>query len=236
MVATTRSSRSLLSFLFSMKHETCIKTGEITLKFDALLVSYLNEKLFKPSAIVSLSQYLDSMQKWNKTYNLTAVTTPHEMVVLHILDSLVIQPFISGKRIIDVGSGAGLPGIPLAIINPDKQFVLLDSNHKKTRFLTQAQIELGLKNIEIVCDRVEKYKPTQCFDHVITRAFASLDDVLIKTQHLCCHQGTFLAMKGTYPKEEIQSIPDQFVVQKAEQLHVPDLNAERHLVIIEFKN
>ena len=132
-----------------------------------------NNLIISDAAQQQLLNYLALLQQWNKVFNLTAITDPREMVYLHIIDSLAIQPFLNGKRFLDVGSGAGLPGIPLAIIHPDQHWVLLDKNNKKTRFITQACAELRLTNVEAVHARCEDFKPTQCFDNIVARAFAT---------------------------------------------------------------
>jgi len=178
-------------------------------------------------------KYLDLLQRWNKAFNLTAITDPEEMVWLHILDSLSIQPYLHGDRIIDVGTGAGLPGIPLALINPEKQFILLDSNSKKTRFLTQAKAELGLQNIEVIHSRCEDFQPDKKFTSIVSRAFSSIRVMLETTQHLLAPEGQFLAMKGVYPEEEINDIPPQFKVVGVHKLIIQGLAALRHLVCIE---
>lgn len=178
-------------------------------------------------------QYLDLLSRWNKVYNLTAITDPHEMVWLHIIDSLSINPYLKGQRIIDVGTGAGLPGIPLALIHPDKQFVLLDSNSKKTRFLTQAIAELPLKNVEVIHARVEEFKPTLGFDSILSRAFSAIQVMLAKTQHLLAPHGQFIAMKGIYPEQELTEIPAGYRVAAVHKLNIKGLLAERHVVCIE---
>jgi len=179
-------------------------------------------------------QYLELLYKWNKVTNLTAIRDPIEMVMQHILDSLAILPFLQGQRFIDVGTGAGLPGIPLAIIQPDKQFFLLDSNSKKTRFLTQVVLELGLKNVLVIHARCEQFQPEQCFDAVITRAFSSLKQMLALTQHMLCAQGEFLAMKGVYPEDEIKEIPKKFKMIEVHELKIKGLNQNRCLVRLEL--
>jgi 16S rRNA (guanine527-N7)-methyltransferase len=179
-----------------------------------------------------LNNYLFLMKKWNRVYNLTSITTAKAMVIRHALDSLSISNHLQGRRVIDVGTGAGLPGIPLAICNPHMDFVLLDSNGKKERFLQQARIELRLRNVEIIGSRVEEYKPTKPFDSVISRAFASLNDFLAYSKHLGCGNATFLAMKGVYPLTELESIHKEFYLEKVEKLKVPDLNADRHIVCV----
>lgn len=179
--------------------------------------------------------YLNLMQQWNRVYNLTAIRDPQEMVILHIIDSLAINPFLHGERIVDVGTGAGLPGIPLALINPDKKFTLLDSNSKKTRFLTQAILELKLKNVEVVHARCEDFHPEKCFDTIVSRAFASIQVMLTTTEHLICQKGQFLAMKGIYPEQEIAEMPAEFEVLAVHKLKINGLDAERCLVCVQPK-
>ena len=147
---------------------------------------------------------------------------------------ILVQPelCVENELGVDVGAGAGLPGIPLAIINPDKKFVLLDSNSKKTRFLTQAKAELQLDNVEIIHARAEGFQPTYCFDTVLSRAFASLQLMLKQAGHLCCKNGQFLAMKGAYPDQEIKDLNNSYIVDKIAALRVKGLNAERHVVLI----
>ncbi|WP_088329295.1 16S rRNA (guanine(527)-N(7))-methyltransferase RsmG [Lacimicrobium sp. SS2-24] len=170
------------------------------------------------------------IHKWNKAYNLTSVRDPQEMLIRHILDSVVVAPHIRGKRFIDVGTGPGLPGLPLAIIMPEQEFVLLDSLGKRIRFIKQAVFELGLTNVTAVQSRVEKYQPDVPFDGVLSRAFASIKDMLHWCQHLVDSQGTFLALKGQLPAEEIEHVPQGFVISETLRLEVPGLEAERHLI------
>ena len=178
-----------------------------------------------------LIQYIVLLDKWNKTYNLTAVRDIEKMVAQHLLDSLSVNTYLQGERVLDVGTGAGLPGIPLALANPDKEFVLLDSAMKRTRFVLQAVGELGLKNVQVVQSRVEDYQADNLFDTIISRAFTAMDDFVGATQHLCQPKGQLLAMKGRFPTQEINSLPDQWQI-KSELLEVPNLNAERHVVIL----
>lgn len=180
----------------------------------------------------ALRRYVDLLGRWNRTYNLTAVRDPVEMVTRHLLDSLAIAPFVRGPRVIDVGTGAGLPGIPLALAHPALAFVLLDANAKKTRFLVEVQGQLKLRNVEVVQARVEAYRPEQPFDTVLSRAFASIADMLKTAGHLCRPGGQLLAMKGTYPAEELAEMPAEYRLVRTEALRVPGLDAERHLVII----
>ena len=179
--------------------------------------------------------YLQLLQQWNKVFNLTAIRDPQEMVLLHILDSLSVNPYLHGSRIIDVGTGAGLPGIPLALVNPDKHFVLLDSNSKKTRFLTQALAELKIKNAEVVHARCEDFQPNTGFDSIISRAFASIKVMLDNTQHMLNAQGQFLAMKGLYPESELAEISEDFKINAVHPLTIVGLTAKRCLVCVSKK-
>ncbi|EBZ6207990.1 16S rRNA (guanine(527)-N(7))-methyltransferase RsmG [Salmonella enterica subsp. enterica serovar Ruiru] len=179
-----------------------------------------------------LVAYVDMLHKWNKAYNLTSVRDPNEMLVRHILDSIVVAPYLQGQRFIDVGTGPGLPGIPLAIVLPDAHFTLLDSLGKRVRFLRQVQHELKLENITPVQSRVEAYPSEPPFDGVISRAFASLNDMVSWCHHLPGEKGRFYALKGQLPEDEIASLPDNFSVESVEKLRVPQLEGERHLVII----
>ncbi|EEH0047907.1 16S rRNA (guanine(527)-N(7))-methyltransferase RsmG [Salmonella enterica] len=179
-----------------------------------------------------LVAYVDMLHKWNKAYNLTSVRDPNEMLVRHILDSIVVAPYLQGQRFIDVGTGPGLPGIPLAIVLPDAHFTLLDSLGKRVRFLRQVQHELKLENITPVQSRVEAYPSEPPFDGVISRAFASLNDMVSWCHHLPGEKGRFYALKGQLSGDEIASLPDDFSVESVEKLRVPQLEGERHLVII----
>lgn len=176
--------------------------------------------------------YLELLHKWNKAYNLTAVRNPEEMLYRHLVDSLSVVPWVQGQRIIDVGTGPGLPGIPLAILFPDTQFTLLDSNGKKTRFLTQCKLELGLNNITVVHGRVEAFQPEAPFNQVISRAFSAIENMVNWCGHLTDSQGRFLAMKGLFPQEELASLPSGYQVETSHTLDVPGCDGERHLIII----
>lgn len=191
-----------------------------------------NQLMYPPEVENAFLHYLELMQKWNRVYNLTAITDLSEMVKLHIVDSLVINPYLHGDRILDAGTGAGLPGIPLALVNPNKQFVLLDSNSKKIRFLIQVIHELNLKNVDVVHSRLEDFHPNQCFDSILTRAFAAIKVMLEVTKHLICPDGVFLAMKGIYPEKELAEIPSEFTVVNVHELKIQGLNAKRHLICI----
>ncbi len=178
----------------------------------------------------TLLAYVQLLHKWNRVYNLTAVRDPRAMVIRHLFDSLAVVPYVRGPRIADVGSGAGLPGIPLAIALPQCHFTLIDSAAKRARFMTQAVVELQLTNVEVVQSRVEDFRPEALFDSIISRAFASLRDMLEGTVHLCAQDGVFLALKGAYPEAELRDLPDGFTVGEVVALNVPELHAERHLV------
>jgi len=180
--------------------------------------------------IASLLAFIKLIEKWNKAYNLTAVREPLQMVELHLLDSLAILPHLTGMRIADIGTGAGIPGIPLAICRPDCQFTLVDSNSKKTRFVQQAVLELKLSNVEVIHARVEELTPTNPFDAVLTRAFASLPDIIALTSHLLAEDGVLLAMKGQPPGDELADIDAPYQVIP---LQVPGIDAERCLIRIE---
>jgi len=187
---------------------------------------------FTVQQLKTLAALVDLLYKWNKTYNLIGTQNIDEIITRHIGDSLAIIEYLQGKRIIDVGTGAGFPGIPLAIMQPQKQFVLLDSNGKKIRFIKQAIVELKLHNITAVNARAEDFCTGSCFDSVLTRAFASICDMLKVTQHLACMDGYFLAMKGMQPTEELQALPDGFCLDIIHALNVPNLEAARCLVMI----
>ena len=178
--------------------------------------------------------HLRLVSKWNKVHNLTAVRDTGQMVVLHLLDSLSLLAHLEGvRRVIDVGTGPGFPGVPIAIARPQVAVTLLDSSHKKCAFLQQARTELGLANTEIVCARVEDHRPDERFDTVVSRAFAELSDFVVQAKHLAAPGARFLAMKGVYPFDEIARVPDSHRVAQVLELKVPSLDAKRHLVVLE---
>lgn len=181
-----------------------------------------------------LLDYLALIYKWNKVHNLTAVRDPAEMVTLHLLDSLSVLPHIQVKRLLDVGSGAGLPGIPLAICLPELQVTVLDSIEKKASFMRQVKAELGLGNLEVVSGRVEQYKPSELYDVIISRAFSDLQLFTKLTQHLVKPGGQWLAMKGVQPDDELAQITIQ--PSRIERLKVAGLEAQRHLVFLPFQS
>jgi len=181
-----------------------------------------------------LLAYLALLIKWNKAYNLTAVRDPDEMVSRHLLDSLSVVSFVaeSGQTWLDVGSGGGMPGVPLAIMFPDRSFTLLDSNGKKTRFLTQVKLELKLANLEVVHSRVEQFQPAEAFDGITSRAFSSLEDFASWTRHLGNTQTRWLAMKGVQPDDELQRLPADFRLDACHVLKVPGCQGQRHRLIL----
>lgn len=181
-----------------------------------------------------LLDYLALLIKWNKAYNLTAVRDPDEMVSRHLLDSLSVVPFVAevGDNWLDVGSGGGMPGIPLAILFPERRFTLLDSNGKKTRFLTQVKLELKLANLEVIHNRVEAFTPEQPFNGICSRAFSSLEDFSNWTRHLGDGNTQWLAMKGVHPDDELQALPADFRLAATHVLKVPGCQGQRHLLIL----
>jgi 16S rRNA (guanine527-N7)-methyltransferase len=207
-----------------MTHEEKLLRDGLT----ALKLPVDDDKVAKLLAFIAL------IEKWNKAYNLTAIRRRDEMVNLHLLDSVAILPYLEGKQMIDVGTGAGLPSIPLSIFCPDIEFQLLDSNAKKTRFVQQAILELKLPNVKVTHSRVEDFEPEQPFDTVLTRAFASLPEIVDLTQHLTSENGTLLCMKGQTPEEELTAVNAQTTLIS---INVPHIEAERCLVkITHLKN
>ncbi|ODB34861.1 16S rRNA (guanine(527)-N(7))-methyltransferase [Pseudoalteromonas sp. BMB] len=203
-----------------------------------MLLEQLNELL--PDTSIELSEqqkqqlveYVQLLDKWNKAYNLTSVRDPKEMMVKHIMDSLVVAPHLTGSNYIDVGTGPGLPGMVLAIARPDINFVLLDSLGKRVRFLMQVKHGLGIENVTPVQSRVEEYQPSVKLDGVLSRAFASLQDMIQWCSHLIDNQGVFLALKGQYPADELEQLPNGVSLSQDISLVVPKLEGERHLIIL----
>lgn len=207
-----------------------------------MLASQLQDKLnhlVKQTALCITDQQKQQLvnlvmllHKWNKAYNLTSVREPMEMLVKHILDSLVVSPYLQGERFIDVGTGPGLPGLPLAIINPQRQFVLLDSLGKRISFIRNSLRELGISNVEPVLSRVEAYQPNGLFDGVLSRAFASLKDMTDWCEHLVLPTGRFYALKGQYRPQEMEALNEKYCLEQMIALQVPELEGERHLLVL----
>lgn len=179
-----------------------------------------------------LLAYHQLLIKWNKAYNLTAIRDPLEMVNRHLLDSLSIAPHLMGQRFIDVGTGGGLPGVVMAILFPERSFDLLDSNGKKTRFLFQVKTELKLENVTVHHCRVENHHPEVLYEGVLSRAFATLEDMVNGSHQLLTDHGHFYAMKGVYPTEELSAVQKTYKVDACHPLVVPNSEGERHLVLM----
>ncbi|WP_158972816.1 16S rRNA (guanine(527)-N(7))-methyltransferase RsmG [Paraglaciecola sp. L3A3] len=205
---------------------------------ESRLLTVLENSLQDCNLTITIDQqqklvaFVIMIDKWNKTYNLTSVRDPEQMMIKHIVDSIVVSPYLEESQYIDVGTGPGLPGIPLAIMCPDKNFILLDSLGKRVRFMKQVAYELKIDNIQPVQSRVEDFEPEVKLDGVLSRAFASLKDMLHWCQHLVDSQGVFLALKGQLPIAEINELPAEFKVLETIRLDVPKLEGERHIVKI----
>lgn len=185
-----------------------------------------------PGAEAALEAYRALLAKWNRVYNLTALREQQTVVSHHLLDSLAVLPQLAGASLVDVGSGGGLPGIPLAIARPAWRVVLVEASHKKAAFLQQARIELGLANLTVVQARVEAWQPAGPFDTVISRAFSDLAEFVRLSAHLLAPGGTFAAMKGVYPDEELAQLPPGFALDRAVPLAVPGVEGRRHLILV----
>ncbi|MEW6984198.1 16S rRNA (guanine(527)-N(7))-methyltransferase RsmG [Colwelliaceae bacterium 6471] len=184
-----------------------------------------------------LIQYVELLNKWNKAYNLTSIRDPNDMLIKHIMDSLMVGPSLTGNSFIDVGTGPGLPGIPLAILYPERSFVLLDSLGKRITFLRQVVFQLKLTNVQPVLSRVEKYHPEQPFDGVLSRAFSSLNDMVSWCHHLISvNEGRFFALKGVFPNDEIALLPDDIALVASYNIVVPQLEGQRHLIELKKTN
>ena len=182
--------------------------------------------------VAALLEYLSLLAKWNRTYNLTAIHDPERMFTHHLLDSLAVLPFVGRGPLLDVGSGAGLPGIPLAIARPDLEVTLVDASQKKCGFMQQAAIDLQLAGIAVVHARIEDFERAGGFSQIISRAFSDLREFVRLTRHLLANGGQWLAMKGLYPNEEVAQL-EGVRVRRDISLDVPGLQAERHLIIME---
>ncbi len=202
------------------------------MELEQILARGMNESgvQLDAAACAKLLEYVALLVKWNRVYNLTSVRKPQDMLTRHILDSLVVLPHVKGPRVLDVGTGAGLPGLVLAIARPDWQVVLLDSSNKKLRFVRQSITDLALTNASVEHVRIEDYQPAALFDTIISRAFSSLDEMHKHCARLSAADGHILAMKGVYPLAEIESLSDPGVVVAAHTLTVPGLDAQRHLL------
>lgn len=194
------------------------------------------ELAYTQQQLVQVQAYLSELGKWNKHFNLTAIYDPVAVLPQHVFDCLAILPHLKGERILDVGTGAGLPGLLLAIFEPQKQFALLDSNSKKTRFLVQTAHNLGLSNVEVVHSRVETYQPNNKFETITTRAFSSLANMIQVSQHLLADAGQYLAMKGEPSSAELQALDSQQWQTQLIELSVPGLAAKRCVVVVKQKD
>lgn len=199
-----------------------LATGVEMLGLQAVVTSEMQEKCLA---------YMALMQKWNKVYNLTAVRDPEEMLVLHLLDSLSVLPYVQSGNVLDVGSGGGLPGLVIAITRPEVEVTTIDTVQKKAIFMRQVKAELGLLNAQVVHGRVEAYVPPALFSQVISRAFSDIALFKQLTTHLIAPQGRWLAMKGLVPNDELEQV--EVVPKEVIRLHVPYLQAERHLIVFE---
>jgi 16S rRNA (guanine527-N7)-methyltransferase len=179
-----------------------------------------------------LMEYVTELMNWNRVYNLTSVRKPTDIITRHILDSVTVLPYLHGERVLDIGTGAGLPGIPLAIACPEREFVLLDSSSKKLRFVQQTLGILELDNVTLEHSRIEEYQPGALFDTIITRAFSDLPEFYRHAARLCDPRGRMLAMKGVYPMTEVECLDNKEIIDDVVALKVPGLDAERHLVIM----
>jgi len=203
------------------------------------LTSKLQSLIAKTSLQVSMEQvqlliqYIELLHKWNKAYNLTSVRDPQDMLIKHIMDSLMVGEVLQGKSFIDVGTGPGLPGIPLAILYPERNFVLLDSLGKRITFLRQVVFQLKLTNVQPVKSRVEEYQGETPFDGVLSRAFSSLNDMVNWCSHLITEEhGQFLALKGQYPTDELANLPENISLVSSHEIKVPELVGERHVLVL----
>ena len=183
-----------------------------------------------PAAGAALLRLVDELEAGNAQFNLTAIRDRLGMLRKHVLDSLTLQPYLRGGRIADIGTGAGFPGLPLAIVNPQRRFTLVEATGKKARFVEQTVLRLGCGNVQVAHARAESYRPFELFDTVVARALSSLKDFAAYAGHLCAPDGRLLAMKGKHPDEEISALPKSFRVLAVHRLHVPGLDEERHLV------
>jgi 16S rRNA (guanine527-N7)-methyltransferase len=183
-----------------------------------------------PSRSDALLKLVDELELGNAQFNLTAIRDRVDVLRKHLLDSLSLEPYLRGDRVADVGTGAGFPGLPLAIVNPQRRFTLIEATGKKARFAERVALQLGCDNVQVVHARAESYRPFELFDTVTARALSSLADFAAYAGHLCAPGGRLLAMKGKRPDEEISALPKSFRVLAVHRLRVPGLDDERHLV------
>jgi 16S rRNA (guanine527-N7)-methyltransferase len=184
-----------------------------------------------PDRVAALVRFLEELHRWNQAYNLTAVREPLDMVQRHILDAYTVVPWVTGSRVVDIGTGAGLPGIPLALAQPDRQFTLLDANGKKIRFVTHVAAQLALRNVTVVQTRVEQYA-AEPFDTVVCRAFTALPDFVAGAAHLVAPGGALVAMKGRYPEQEVGALPADWQLAECAPVEVPGLIGARHILVL----
>lgn len=223
-----------------MKPNDAKHSKNVSLDKNALMIDLKKgvaiQKLSLPEEIQQkFIDYIALLHKWNAIHNLTAITDPVEMITKHILDSLTVYPFLAeskAKTILDVGTGAGLPGIVLALCFPERRFVLIDSQQKKINFVQHVVLSLKLENVSPICERVENFKPKDRFDWVISRAYASLSDFVRTTEHLCHEEGRFIAMKGKLSLEEKEDLPKTFILERSETLELPGLSDARSLIFL----
>lgn len=188
-----------------------------------------------PVQITSLTRFLRLLEKWNRAFNLSGIRDPHDMAARHVLDSLTVLPYLHGISILDVGTGAGLPGLPLAVLEPRRHFTLLDSGGKKVRFVRHALGELALANVSVVQERVEAYSPADAFDTVVCRAFTSLGSFARRCGRLAASRGRLVAMKGHFPEDELAESPADWQATEVAAVTVPGLAGQRHVVVLERK-
>lgn len=194
-----------------------------------------NQMPLSADAQDKLIRYLELLRTWNHVFNLTAITEPKEMVYLHLIDSLAAAPFVTGQSALDVGSGAGLPGIPLAITHPERKWTTLDKNSKKTRFLTQVIAELALPNVQAIYSRCEDFRPATGFDSILSRAYGTLALFVESTEHLLNSSGIFIAMKGKYPEDELAHLPERVEIVDVKRIALKGMDVERHIVLMRKK-
>lgn len=203
----------------------------LTSKLESLLAK--TSLQLSEQQIILLIQYVELLHKWNKAYNLTSVRDPQEMLIKHIMDSLMVGEVLTGNNFIDVGTGPGLPGIPLAILYPERHFVLLDSLGKRITFLRQVVFQLKLTNVQPVKARVEEFQGEKSFDGVLSRAFSSLNDMVSWCSHLItADHGYFFALKGQYPTDELVNLPNNITLVSSHEIQVPELVGERHVLVL----